>query len=239
MALIEDRPAYITFHMHYIGRKDCSGADAMGIGGDDVEMPSNDLNTHELLDFFEDTFGFDTDETVVIMGVHAVGVAHKNNIGFGNVGKEDGWVFEAESYVLNNRYYSMLVGADGDYVNSAPEWEMELVHNENGVPSRYQWYHEKDGEEERPIMTNADMALVRDLRDHMSIDVHGTGGFVDCTFKDEQSTRRRLRRENVAMACPKASQTIGKVVDYAMDNDLFLEDFESVLEKMVNNGYAY
>ena len=38
---------------------------------------------------------------------------------------------------------------------------------------------------------------------------------------------------------PKASQTIGKVVDYAMDNDLFLEDFESVLEKMVNNGYAY
>ena len=245
MALIEDRPADITFHMHYIGRKDCSGADAMGIGGDDVEMPSNDLNTHELLDFFEDTFGFDTDETVVIMGVHAVGVAHRNNIGFGNVGKEDGWVFEAESYVLNNRYYSMLVGADGDYVNSAPEWEMELVHNENGVPSRYQWYHEKDGEEERPIMTNADMALVRDLSDHMSVDADGNEGAVNCSFKDSEKTagegstytRRRVLETSKKVACPVASHTIEKMVELKMDNELFLYEFEKVLKKMVKNGY--
>ena len=175
------------------------------------------------------------------MGAHAVAVATRENVGFGNLGKEEGWVFEAEDYILDNRYYDMLVGEESDPVSTAPNWALELVDNDTleGIPSRYQWFHEEDGEEERPIMTNADMALVRDLRDHMSIDVHGTGGFVDCTFKDEQSTRRRLRRENVAMACPKASQTIGKVVDYAMDNDLFLEDFESVLEKMVNNGYAY
>ena len=176
-----------------------------------------------------------------IMGAHAVAVATRENVGFGNLGKEEGWVFEAEDYILDNRYYDMLVGEESDPVSTAPNWAIELVDNDilEGIPSRYQWFHEEDGEEERPIMTNADMALVRDLSDHMSADVHGTEGLVDCAFKDEESTRRRLRRENVAIACPVASQTIEKVVDYAMDNDLFLKEFESVLEKMVNNGYAY
>lgn len=170
-----------------------------------------------------------------------MGVAHRDNIGFGNVGKEEGWVFEAESYVLNNRYYGMLVGNAGDYVNTAPDWTLELVDNENGVPSRYQWYHERDGEDERPIMTNADMALARDLSDHMSVDKDGNEGKVDCTFKETAEgstyTRRRNLQSSKMAACPVASHTIEKMIEYKMDNTLFLYDFEKVLEKMVKNGY--
>ena len=246
LSLIDDddgnnRPEDISFSMRFIGRMDCSGADDMGVGGPDVDMPSNDLSTHGLLDFFRDEFGFDADETVAIMGAHAVAVATRENVGFGNLGKEEGWVFEAEEYILDNRYYEILVGDDGDPV-SLPDWTLELVNNtmiegDFPIPQRYQWFHEKAGEAERPIMTNADMALVRDLGDHMSADANGTEGFVDCAFKDEQLITTRLRRDNGVTLCPVASQTIGKVVDYALDNYLFLRDFESVLEKMVSNGY--
>ena len=72
---IEQRPEGIQFQLNYKGRKDCKDADAMGVGGPDVEMPSNDLTTHESLDFFNEKFDFDADETVAIMGAHAVAVA--------------------------------------------------------------------------------------------------------------------------------------------------------------------
>jgi len=245
MAVLKDRPVGLNFPMRYIGRKDCSGASPSGVGGPDVEMPSNDLTTHELLDFFKKYFDFDEDETVTIMGVHAVAVAHRENVGFGNKGKEDGWVFDAESYSLDNRYYGMLAG-DND-------WHMELVHNDNGIPSRYQWYHEKDGEEERPIMTNSDMSLVRDFSDYIHDDKDGNGGAVSCSYKDDKSYgsegakeapytrgRRTLQYEEgykAKVACPVASHTMEKMIEYKMDNELWLYEFQHVLEKMVKNGY--
>ena len=54
--------------MQYIGRVDCSGADSKGLGGPDVKMPSGDLTTHELLEYFNTDFGFDKEEVTVIMG---------------------------------------------------------------------------------------------------------------------------------------------------------------------------
>ena len=60
----DDRPDDISFSMRFMGREDCSGADAKGVGGPEVEMPSNDLTTHGLLDFFSDEFDFDANETV-------------------------------------------------------------------------------------------------------------------------------------------------------------------------------
>eukprot|EP00571_Detonula_confervacea_P013404 CAMPEP_0172302870 /NCGR_PEP_ID=MMETSP1058-20130122/4522_1 /TAXON_ID=83371 /ORGANISM="Detonula confervacea, Strain CCMP 353" /LENGTH=306 /DNA_ID=CAMNT_0013013519 /DNA_START=488 /DNA_END=1407 /DNA_ORIENTATION=- len=149
--LIDERPDGIQFAMSYIGRKDCEGADAMGLGGPDIEMPSNDLTTHELLDFFSDKFDFNSEEAVTIMGAHAVAVATRENVGFGNLGKEEGWVFEAEEYVLDNRYYDILLGKGDNIESSGPKWELELVHNNGTIPDRYQWFHEKEGTDERPM----------------------------------------------------------------------------------------
>ena len=247
--LVERRPEGITFPMTHIGRKDCEGADHRGIGGPEVDMPSNDLSTHELLEFFSDEFSFDADETVAIMGAHSVAVAHRENVGFGNLGVEQGWVCLADEYILDNRFYDMLVGDEGDEVNTAPNWELEFVNNteiEGDIPNRYQWANKDKCEEERPIMTNADMALVRDFSDYISTDENGTTGKVNCTFKDEnkdEPTRRGLRFEVPAemageVACPVASETIDIVMEYKLNNTLFLYDFQSVLGKMVNNGYA-
>ena len=232
MSVLEDRPVGLHFPMRYIGRDDCEGADFTGVGGPDVEMPGNDLSTHKLLEFFKEYFDFSTEETVIIMGVHAVAVAHRENVGFGNVGKEDGWVFDAEEYKMDNRYYSMLTDK---------HWELELVHNEDGIPSRHQWYHEEDGKDERPIMTNTDMGLVRDLSDNMYVDKDGNEGAVDCFF--EESSNQYIRRTEEAYgkgkmaACPIASETMKFVEEYKMDNEAWLIDFEEVLEKMLKNGY--
>lgn len=68
LAITGGRPDGLHFPMRYIGRKDCSGADSKGLGGPEVKMPSNDFTTHELLEFFREYFGFDTEEVVVIMG---------------------------------------------------------------------------------------------------------------------------------------------------------------------------
>ena len=240
------RPKGLTFPMTFIGRLDCEGADAKGYGGPHVDMPSNDLTTHELLKFFSDSFGFTSDETVAIMGAHSAAVAHRENVGFGNVGKEDGWVFDAEEYILNNRYYGMIIGINDDVIESAITWEQELVHNEGNISSRYQWYHESEEEEERPIMTNADIALVRDMADHMSEDENGIPGKVSCSFNKkshelekvssaEKKRSRGLRQNNI---CPVASSTIKKTLEYRMDNTLFLLDFQDALDKMLRNGYS-
>lgn len=263
LSLIEDRPDGVKFSMRFLGRQDCEAADGMGIGGPDVTMPSNDLTSHGLLTFFHDEFGFTGDEAVAIMGGHAVAVAHRDFIGFGNLDREDGWVFEAEDYKLDNRYYSMLIGAVGETIDASdPFWQLELVENEDGIPSRYQWFHEgtggdEDEEEEemmmddhhhhhddddddgdeRPIMTNADMSLVLDFGDHIGQDDNGNEGKVDCLFEEKESSGRGLRGDDTPKACPVADRTIAKVEEYEEDNELFLRDFEKVLDKMLMNGY--
>ena len=243
----ERKPEGLTFPMTFIGRLECKGADAKGYGGPHVDIPSSDLTTHELLKFFSDTFGFTSDETVAIMGAHAVGVAHRENVGFGNLGKEEGWVFDAKDYILDNRYYDVLVGSDGDVVESAITWEQELVQNEGDVPSRYQWYHESEEEDERPIMTNADMALVRDMADHITEDDNGIPGKVSCFFNEKShelemaSSKKKLRSRRLSgkiNVCPVASSTIKKTLEYQKDYDLFLFDFQDALDKMLRNGYS-
>ena len=247
----------VHFPMLYVGRQDCDGADAMGNGGPHVELPGPDLDTHGLLDFFAKDFGFTPDEVVAIMGVHTVAVATRENVGFGNLGKEEGWVCDAEDYVLNNNYYSMLVGDDDfSIVSAAPVWTQELVHNNGTIPSRYQWINTDQCETEQPIMLNSDMALVRNLTGHMADDENGIPGQVDCAFKEEEPVRRRLGKgkdtkgkkvkpEEVSAklqpqvaACPVASDTIDKVFEYSQNNALFLNDFEEVLDKMLRNGYS-
>lgn len=241
LSLVKDRPAGLRFPMRYVGRKDCEGANAKGMGGPDFTLPSSHVTTHELLDFFRERFDFDTEETVIIMGVHAVATFHREISGFGVKDEEFGWVFNAEDYVLDNRYYKMLVG-DDDPVTSAPLWQGEIVHNENGIPSRYQWFHEKNGEDERPVMTSADIALVRDLSNFMH-DKNGVEGIVECAFKKEAGSGRTsnsyTRQPSVQNkpVCPVASETMEFMIEYKNDNQSWLIDFEIVLEKMLTNGY--
>ena len=82
-----------------VGRKNCetvgtcssSDPNFCAENGPDVveDFPSSSFTTHELLDYFDEHFGFNADETVAIMGAHTMGRALVDNSGF--LG-ENGWV---------------------------------------------------------------------------------------------------------------------------------------------------
>jgi len=227
MAVLDNRPLDFHVHMNYVGRKDCNGADEKGFGGPKVVMYEPHLDTHELIEFFYERFGFNPYETVVLMGVHAAAVAHRENLGFGNVRREDGWIEEADKYKLSNSYYNSML----DHV-----WELQKVENEGIVPSRYQWcFGEKD---EGPIMLTADMSLILDLKGFITTDSKGVGGKVMCRahpeaefdFVDEGGPK------DVPL-CPMAKQTRDIVEELGKDNTQFLFAFVIVLNKMLTNGY--
>ena len=98
------------------------------------------------------------------------------------------------------------------------------------------------------IMLNSDIALVRDLssdnEDNNQQYIDSVTGEVDgCDF------RCRGNNNNVELlgcesqrnppACPLARMTLAIAAEYKFDNTLWVHDFESVLIKMVNNGYTY
>ena len=228
MAVVENRPDGLVFNMHYLGRKDCVGADEKGFGGPPVEMYTNHMTTHEMIEFFDQRFGLTPFEMVVLMGVHSAAVAVRENTGFGNRGREDGWVHDAEEYKLSNLYYSSMLTS---------VWELEMVENEHPVPDRYQWHFEPDGE--GPIMTTSDMSLIIDPEGFVTTDNSGREGLVMCrAHRDARFETNDIdtHQEDTPL-CPMAEQTRGIVQELEQDNTQFLFAFVSVLNKMITNGY--
>ena len=228
MAVVEHRPDDLQFHMHYIGRNDCEGADEKGFGGPAVEMYTNHMTTHEMIEFFDQRFGLNPYEMVVLMGVHSVAVAVRENTGFGNLGREDGWIHDAEDYKLSNMYYTSMLSS---------VWEIEKVENKHPVPDRYQWHFDSDGQ--GFIMTTSDMSLIIDPEGFIITDSSGGEGLVMCRAREEA----HLNVDNIdkhqadVPVCPMAEQTRGIVQELEQDNTQFLFAFVSVLNKMITNGY--
>mmetsp|Transcript_11944 Transcript_11944/g.19585 ORF Transcript_11944/g.19585 Transcript_11944/m.19585 type:complete len:581 (-) Transcript_11944:52-1794(-) len=227
MAVVDNRPHDLYFYMNYVGRKDCKGADEKGFGGPEVLMYEPYLTTHEMIEFFYDRFGFSPYEMVVLMGVHSSAVAHRENVGFGNVGKEDGWVDEANEYKLSNLYYKSMLSSG---------WEIEKVENEGIVPSRHQWYFDEEGV--GPIMLTSDMSLILNFEGYIVTDSKGVEGKVMClAHPDAEFELREEGDPDHLPLCPMAKQTREYVEELVNDNEQFLFAFVVVLNKMVANGY--
>merc|ERR1712150_30078 len=92
-------------------------------------------DTEDVLDFFDDEFGFTDQETVALLGAHTIGAASRTNSGFDG---PRGWVDNNE--VLDNDYYREIVGGGGDLFD-APNWDQEEVNNNAipNIPNRFQW----------------------------------------------------------------------------------------------------
>lgn len=67
----------------------------------DEGLPSALLDYDGVMDFFQEEFGFDANETVALMGAHTLGAANPDNSGFNGV-----WV-EGEPQYFNNEYYQV------------------------------------------------------------------------------------------------------------------------------------
>jgi hypothetical protein len=67
-AMQRNAPGRVPYTFDYYGRDTCPDTR----GGPSVDMPSNHITTEDLLDFFAAEFGFDTRQTVAIMGAHTL-----------------------------------------------------------------------------------------------------------------------------------------------------------------------
>jgi catalase (peroxidase I) len=215
------------FPLNYIGRQDCEDGDDYGWSPSDNDMCSNEMTNHEMLEFFAVNFGLnDPKEVAAIMGVHSIGVLHRDVSGFGNEDKEHGWVENADDYVLSNRYYTTML----DKV-----WELEKVENEYPVSDQYQWYF--DPQNDGPVMLTSDLSLVLDFEGYIKPDMDGIDGLVMCsTHIDAEFEIEGVDGTNMPL-CPMAEKTKEFVELYAEDNEQFIHDFGIAMNKIMNWGY--
>ena len=215
------------FEPAYYGRTNCEdvGLPCLDANNNEVsctattgphrDLPSADLDTEDVLDFFNDNFDFTDDETVALMGAHSIGRALRANSGFDG---SAGWVNNENT--LDNEYYRQIVGDEGDLFNG-PNWNQNEVINNGQIPDRFQWERNARGNDGGPelIMLNSDIALVRTFGDNLDMET----GEVSCRFRNNN-------------ACDAAS-TLDQMGVYRNNNELWLEDFKNVFEKMLIHGY--
>jgi catalase (peroxidase I) len=152
------------------------------------------------------------------------GVMRRDNVGFDS---PNGWT--QNNFVFDNGYYRELVGPGTtleEQLDRAPNWQQRFKDNGglgSGVPSVFQW--EGYPNNERIVMLNADIALVRQLHgDNKAVD-----GQVSCPF---------VPRGGYGSRCPMArSDLFTNMVKYRNDNKIFLEDFRDAFIKMTHKGY--
>lgn len=231
----------LAFPMNYVGRADCSPAGAKS--GPTRHLPHHsNITTSSLMHFFSREFGFGPRETVAIMGAHSIGTAKRTISGFDG---PDGWTFNKDK--LSVGYYELIVGGNGhssldgltdEDIFFTTKWTQETIDNRNkGTPDRVQWFHLKDanktnpvnpGEkrQERPIMLNADIALVRDFDGYLN----GGTGEVGCQF--------RCCPDKEVPVCPAANLTMWIAAEFKFNNTMWLGEFRDAFDKMLMNRYV-
>ena len=206
-----------------IGRQPCEAAHMTE--GPNPEVCSSNIDTDDILIFFRATFGFTPQEAAALMGAHTVGRLRRDVLGFdGPNGRT------LDNALFNNGYYKELVGPGTTYqeqVDNAPNWHQAFVDNSDllGIPNRYQWEGSTNGE--KIVMTNSDIALVRQLDSGNKAE----NGHVGCQFVP--------RGGSDETTCPMArSDLFVEMVKYRNDNQRFLHDFRDAFTKMTQTGYV-
>jgi hypothetical protein len=218
----------VSFDMKWFGRVDCENTDQICTNreGHEVEcsatrgshrnIPDPNLSTRELLQWFEQEFGFDTYESVALMGAHSLGQKRQFNTGY------DG-SSTVNEYRLDNEYYKQLI-AGGLQVKDTWRQEQILTYSTPFV-ERWQW--KKHGEEEEGkflAMLTVDMGLRWDFDGYML-----ESGRVVCELDATPEASLPL--------CPHASMTLSLMEQYVGDNMLWLFEFSDVLGRMLVHGY--
>eukprot|EP00984_Skeletonema_dohrnii_P008222 scaffold3016_cov114-Skeletonema_dohrnii-CCMP3373.AAC.1 len=228
------------FAMEWVGRPTCEDLNSVCVDsngndngcsedrGPHRELPSPDLDTKELLAYFQAEFDYqEAWETVAIMGAHSLGTLSRENSGFNGI---NGWL--GNTFSLNNAYYDGLMGGASDLddfetLMESADWEQVYVNNEDiGTPNR--WEYER-GVDPHFVMLNADIALVRDLSEGL---IGEEGEVSECQVR----CGRRNGNGCALPRCPYAEDTWEAVKTYKFDNEEFLADFEVAFKKMLTTG---
>jgi Peroxidase len=202
-------------------------------------MPSAQLTSSQLVDFFATNFGFSADETVAIMGAHTLYVVQLRVLGVGlfyadafasyslcccsgravpqNSGFNGNAGWGPDLITLNNNFYTELIrnGRAADFV-------LELQTNVAPFTNKFLWR-----ENGRPgFMLNADMALAVDTAGFLN----ATSGAVSCSLPVPPNTPA-----GPLPVCPN-SPLLATANRYANNNAAWVTEFRDAFTKMVNTG---
>jgi hypothetical protein len=213
------------------------------------ELPSSDLDTRGVLSYFWKEFQFAPDEVVALMGAHSIGFAERNHSGFAG---HDGWTPQSlalnhDFYVslvaatwhqipidnsqlvdIPDRFQWVRV-TDNDnrkrrrVLRGGGQQEQPILNNNNNTREGPQFLDDDDdGRGEDIFMLNADVALVRDFRNHIDLRT----GQVTCDYQPQSST-----------SCPFAA-TFHVARHYMRDEQAWMNDFVDVYDRMLTHGYV-
>merc|ERR1711990_1331210 len=141
------------------GRKDCQSPNAPFISRN-VGLPGGKFGFKETMQFFKDKFDFTGEESVALLGAHALGRAMTDMSGF-----QGSWI-DGQEERLNNQYFKSLV-------NSSLGWTQEANTPEREDP-HWQWRIPNDNV---TFMLNPDVDLFKDIQ----VDKDGKSS---CNFED-------------------------------------------------------
>mmetsp|Transcript_14698 Transcript_14698/g.35875 ORF Transcript_14698/g.35875 Transcript_14698/m.35875 type:complete len:737 (-) Transcript_14698:3317-5527(-) len=115
-----------------------------------VPLCHGTAGTQEVLEFFEDSFGFNAQQVTAIMGAHSVGRMNRQNSGFTGT-------WDLSQHALDMGYWLELV--------AGPNFEIRTIPNNDipGVPDRLLWRAEIADPNVNVNMLNSDIALVRNI----------------------------------------------------------------------------
>jgi hypothetical protein len=221
-----ERTVGFDFPFQWIGRKTCDQINNGDCGLNFQGLPSSctaeegprrvlchadTAGTLTLEEFMFDAFGFDAQQTAVIMGAHTVGAMRAGNLGFEG---RSGW--DKTNDNLDQGYFAELVGEE------APDWTQVLRNNSNldGIPDRFQ-FQSTTSNGVGLTMLNIDIALVRNLVEGENL---MSDGRVTCSFSGDN-------------ACDVNTPFLPFMQRYADSRSVFLADFRDALELMIENGY--
>jgi len=171
-----------------------------------TEFPLAHLGWDPLFEFFKDHFGFTKQESAVLIGAHTVGRAHKSGSGF-----EGKWTHD--TFAFNNQFFIELL-------NKNNQWDQ--VTKTSPFP---QWSNmgRATGEDEL-MMLNSDIGVVAAMED--TDDIDEISGVVSCRWEG-------YTHAGTYDTCPR-EETFDVALNYARDNQLFLDDFVLAWNKILS-----
>lgn len=199
----------VNFKSFNYGRIDCTTADREGRGGPNRVLPSPNADFSTTSSYFAAEFGFNVEETVVILGVHALGKAARTNSGFASQ-----WQSRV-SFDATGFYSSILQG-----------WQQSFTDNSAlavtpRIPDRYIW---RRGANNANFMTNSDLSMAWDFVNSNGANaLNAATGQVSCIIGGgggNNACRSSIGRDHV--------------VEYSTNNTAWLTDFEPTFYKMIN-----
>lgn len=201
------------------GRQDC---DSSPLTGKMNTFPSPAMSSEEMFEYFNQTFGFNSQEVVALLGAHSLGGADSEDSGYNGV-----WTPGIAAFSFDNSFYKLMI-------DTAVQWtirDVSVLPAFEGTGQRWQW----EGVDDKTMKENGRVPYMffnTDFDVFFNVTVDETGK-PTCIL---DTGCPQINACGLDGTCAK-SETYEIAELYAKDAKAFMRDFQLVFDKMLRTGY--